>query len=357
MQKQYKTAVVIGRFQPHHQGHLSLFRKAAELADNIVIIVGSSYIARNIKNPFTFEEREAMLYETVKNMFENVYTYGVTDYMYNDSQWISEVSYNVDEAISDIDENDPHPLHVRTFTKDVVIVGYHKDASSWYLDKFPQYDYVEANSEHPLDATTIREQLFTLKDDEYYAWNVPKHVFNFLMKFVKTDEYVALREEYEQNVNYKKPYIGLPYPPIFQTVDAVVFCKSHFLVVKRRASPGKGLLALPGGFLNVDERINNGILRELLEETRIKVREDKLVIRETKTFDHPNRSLRGRTITTTGLIILDDEHELPKVRGSDDAEKAKWIPISKLHTMSDKLFEDHFSILNYWVPIAERYGF
>jgi bifunctional NMN adenylyltransferase/nudix hydrolase len=195
-------------------------------------------------------------------------------------------------------------------------------------------------------------------DDEYYAWNVPVHVFDFLMKFMKTPEYTQLREEYEQNVNYKKPYIGLPYPPIFQTVDAVVFCKSHFLVVKRRASPGKGLWAIPGGFLNADERINNGILRELLEETRIKVREDKLVIRETKTFDHPGRSLRGRTITTAGLIILDDEHDLPKVRGEEsEVTKVKWIPISKLKEMSDKLFDDHFSILEFFVSRIHGYDF
>ena len=55
------------------------------------------------------------------------------------------------------------------------------------------------------------------------------------------------------------------------TVDAVVVQSGHILLVKRGDMPGKGLWALPGGFLNQEETMLDGAIRELKEETKIKV--------------------------------------------------------------------------------------
>ena len=94
------------------------------------------------------------------------------------------------------------------------------------------------------------------------------------------------------------------------------------------------------------------MIRELIEETRIKIdhRILRANIRNVQVFDAPDRSLRGRTITHAGLIVL-NEPKLPQVRGSDDAEKAKWIPISQLYTndMRMKMYEDHWSIASYMI--------
>jgi bifunctional NMN adenylyltransferase/nudix hydrolase len=65
-------------------------------------------------------------------------------------------------------------------------------------------------------------------------------------------------------------------------------------------------------------------------------------------FDHPGRSLRGRTITHAFLFDLDRADKkpgLPRVKGADDAVEAKWIPIAELLKMSDQIFEDHLSII------------
>src|SRR6266853_5831651 len=59
-------AVVIGRFQPFHNGHLELVKKAFEIAPEVLVLVGSSQIARDIKNPFTFSERQDMIWESFK---------------------------------------------------------------------------------------------------------------------------------------------------------------------------------------------------------------------------------------------------------------------------------------------------
>jgi bifunctional NMN adenylyltransferase/nudix hydrolase len=65
-------------------------------------------------------------------------------------------------------------------------------------------------------------------------------------------------------------------------------------------------------------------------------------------FDAPGRSQRGRTITHAIHISLDDgEWNLPKVKGSDDAECARWIPISALN--SEEIFEDHYDIIQFFL--------
>ncbi|MEK7358233.1 MAG: adenylyltransferase/cytidyltransferase family protein, partial [Bdellovibrionota bacterium] len=57
----FKTAVVIGRFQPFHAGHQELIESALTLAEKVVIVVGSAGAARNLRNPFTADERIEMM--------------------------------------------------------------------------------------------------------------------------------------------------------------------------------------------------------------------------------------------------------------------------------------------------------
>jgi bifunctional NMN adenylyltransferase/nudix hydrolase len=116
--------------------------------------------------------------------------------------------------------------------------------------------------------------------------------------------------------------------------------------VRRGKFPGKGLLALPGGFLNPKETIEDCMLRELREETGLRV-PTKVVagsIKSRRVFDDPHRDARGRVITHAFLIELQPmEGGLPKVTGGDDAIEAFWIPISELQP---KLcYADHWDII------------
>ena len=148
---------------------------------------------------------------------------------------------------------------------------------------------------------------------------------------------------------YRKQWENTPYPVIFQTVDSVVIQSGHVLMVKRKSEPGKGLWALPGGFLdaNKDKSVLDCAIRELKEETGIKVPVPVLRgnIVTTKVFDDPHRSSRGRTITHASLIHLPADVTLPKVKGSDDAKVAKWWPLADIKR--EILFEDHKDIIDH----------
>ncbi len=136
-----------------------------------------------------------------------------------------------------------------------------------------------------------------------------------------------------------------PYPPIFVTVDAIVIQSGHVLLVERKAYPGKGLQALPGGFIRGDESLPAACIRELREETQLKVPGPVLKgsIRARRVFDAPFRSQRGRTITHGFLIELAPAPQLPKVKGGDDARHAFWLPLAEL--APEMLFEDHYHII------------
>jgi len=60
-------------------------------------------------------------------------------------------------------------------------------------------------------------------------------------------------------------------------------------------------------------------------------------------FDDPHRSTRGRTITQAFRFDLRPDVELPKVKGSDDAAMALWVPLARIR--SEEMFEDHYFII------------
>jgi bifunctional NMN adenylyltransferase/nudix hydrolase len=216
---------------------------------------------------------------------------------------------------------------------------------------FPQWGYENVGLIEFLSAVDIRDLYFKRDVNmKFIQGVVPETTFDFLEQFRTTPEYEQIIREREFVANYKKQYASLPYPPIFSTADAVVIQSGHVLMIKRRSEPGKGLWALPGGYVNAntDKSVEDAAIRELREETMIKVPAPVLrgSIKRSKVFDAIGRSPRGRIITHAFHIELPDG-ELPKVKGSDDAEKARWVPIAEVK--SEETFEDHYEILQHFL--------
>ncbi len=336
--------VFIGRFQPFHNGHKAVIDAALEQAHEVVVVVGSSFAARNIRNPFTFQERKAMI-EAVyppgrTERTTRVKVVPVSDYPYDDNKWVNAIQKIVDDTVPN--------------AQDVGLIGHSKDSTSYYLNIFPRWkNHVEVPNVDGINATDIRNCYL-----DQWAWTaqnnespnkLPEPVVSLLNSVWNNLQ--ITREEFSMVKKYKEAWKAAPFPPTFMTVDAVVVQSGHILLVKRGDMPGKGQWALPGGFLNQDETMLDGAIRELKEETKIKVPVPVLKgsIKGSKTFDAPNRSSRGRTITQAFHIDL-GVGELPKVKGSDDAEKAFWVPFNQVK--QEKMFEDHFHIIDNFINIG-----
>lgn len=336
--KKYDTVVYIGRFRPPHRAHIETMLRALEEGQQLLILCGSANQARTTKNPWNVTEIGEMIYACLPAGYrERVMILPLRDSAYNDQEW----AHNVQLAV----------VGVTNLDDDIAIIGHDKDESSAYLKMFPQYATIEMDNIDGINATDIRDEYFYSNGDmEEFAdaagSQLPQPIIDYLSAFALTSEYQSLVKEYEFLLKHAEMWATAPYPPIFVTVDAVVIQSGHILLVRRRAEPGKNLFAMPGGYLDAHEHIDVATIRELKEETGIKVPVPVLKgsVKRTKVYDAPNRSLRGRIITHASLIEL-PSGELPKVRGSDETDKVQWVPLNVFHKMEPQMFEDHFQII------------
>jgi len=336
----FKTPIglIIGRFQPFHNAHHKIIKYALQKYNRVIVIIGSNRHARDVHNPFSMSERSNMIMSAFSEQEKKQLTIStVRDYIYNDNMWISEVQRIVDDLNKE--------------EVDICLVGHQRDDSSFYLNLFPQWGFDEVGKlENDISASDIRKTFFTCSDwVDLVSDKLPKHVIDELKHFKTTKNYYNLVEEYKFVESYKSQWNSAPYPPIFVTVDSVVVKSGHVLLVRRKSAPGKNLYAFPGGYLQQKEIIVEGAIRELKEETGIKVSKTDLIksIKNSHVFDNPNRDLRGRIITH-GFYIDLGAGALPHVKGGDDAADAWWVPLHEAFTSDDCFYADHWHILNYF---------
>lgn len=349
MPQKQEYGVFIGRFQPFHNAHLETVHYALERVKELVIVIGSCYAARTVKNPWTGVEREEMIRDCLTSA-ENARVKFVhsRDYLYNDNLWIAAIQGAISQIIED--EAD-----------DVVLFGHRKDSSSFYLKLFPHWELHETPEFGKIDATRIRD-LYFQNDILGVRHLVPSQIERKLtVESIESNRnrgskelarFAELKKEYDFLRDYHRMWENAPYPVTFNTVDACCICSGHVLLVRRKAAPGKGLFALPGGFLNQNEHVLDGAVRELREETGIKLTTQDLMplIVDSKVFDHPLRSLRGRTVTHAFCFDINKkQNKLPVVKGMDDADKAFWMPIAEAFAREEEFFEDHIHMIRAFV--------
>jgi bifunctional NMN adenylyltransferase/nudix hydrolase len=329
----FELAVFIGRFQPFHIGHKQVVDKALTSARKVLILIGSSFEPRGLRNPWSFDEREKMIrdcYSAEDN--KRIICKPLRDIRYNNSLWITQVQ----KAVYQTNGNDD---------SGITLIGLKRTGDGFYTSLFPQWADTPVTHDLDIHGTQIRRQLFGGGDIQPIKNQLPPSVFSSVEKFIASPEGQSLKEEHRFIELYKKGWENVPFEPTHVTVDAVVIQSGHVLLVKRGAQPGKGLLALPGGFIQPEETLLNAAMRKIKDETQLKVPAPVLMgsVKNQMVFDAPFRSARGRTITHAFHIELRGEESLPKIKGGGESGKCFWLPLGQLD--STQMFEDHYFII------------
>jgi 8-oxo-dGTP diphosphatase len=139
------------------------------------------------------------------------------------------------------------------------------------------------------------------------------------------------------------------WPRPMVTVDAAVFTfignTAKLLLINRGREPYKGKWALPGGFVDIDEELEDAVVRELQEETGL----EGVTLKQMHTFGKCGRDPRGRQISIAFMGIATKGHN--KIRAGDDAARAKWFDIEKLP--NDMAF-DHDEVVKVAIAKLKR---
>jgi bifunctional NMN adenylyltransferase/nudix hydrolase len=309
-----KSGIFIGRFQPVHHGHIHALGIAASQVDTLYILVGSANQCRSIKNPWSFDERKQMLQLKLHAArITNFVIVPLNDYKYSDTQWMSDVRATIEHF------NMGSPI----------LFGHMKEGND-YLKWFPELKFRSIEAQYNINATMIRTQMFEDRDSD-----MPSTVL---------DDYDFYQKEKQLFKNY-------PFPETlnFNCSDAVLECQGHVLLIQRKFAPGRGAWALPGGFRNQRETFLDCAIRELQEETNVRVPEKVLraSIVKTELFDDPRRSfgIPRNTMAVYMRINPNPDYTLPRANGADDAALCKWVPLTDALN-NIEMYDDHKDIIS-----------
>lgn len=355
----YTAAVFIGRFQPFHLTHLDVVEAGLDIAEKVIIVIGSSNASSSTKNPFSASEREAMIRGCLSDRDnKRVDIVHVRDYFNIENYWIADLQRRVFELVPK--------------TANIALLGNYKDSSSYYLRSFPQWTFIPVNSQAQLHATDVRQTIFEsfaidatqcddvirfaqLYDDvnanafDMLNAALPGPVLSWLSKnFLFTKKHIALCNEFSDIERFRSQWLTASLPVTFVTACCVVVQSGHILLTKRLISPGKGQLALPFGYLSETESLEETAIRELREQTMIRAASSVVQshIKESRAFDYPNRSQQGRFIMHAFYVKL-PKGDLFEI--SDPSKlTASWLPLMDVGKRENEFFEDHFSIINWF---------
>jgi bifunctional NMN adenylyltransferase/nudix hydrolase len=332
-------AACAGRFLLPSEAHLALVREALALAPRCTVAVRRAVRAPTPANPFPWQQR---------------------------MQWLQDALTSDERERVSIVPLREHWDEERLVRQVQAAVGTQHGPVAWAtgappvdtLDLPSGWSFATAPGADP-DAALVPwlHSLYASDDPALVLAQppspMPAKVAADLAAWTTQPSFATIRDDWRQIAHERRQWSVAPYPVVLATVDAVVQAGGHVLLIRRGRSPGKGLWALPGGFLEPAEAVLQAALRELVEETGLPVsmRDMRLALRGQHVFDHPERSQRGRILTQTFHFDLGDIPP-PPVHGADDAASAQWVPLERLHELEMQLHDDHFHMLDVFLGLT-----
>lgn len=328
--KHFDFTVFIGRFQPIHLGHMHTIRLALRLSDKLIMVIGSHKSAPSTRQPWDSNQRIEMIKKCLNSEeIKKVIFIPIRDRIYSEFAWNQNILNEVLKLF-----NPPYS------NKSIALIGHNKDATSYYLKNFPNWEFIETGNFHNLNSTQFRQSYFSNSIPNYKF--IPNPLKHWLKKYRKSSAFQNLKEEYLFVANKKKQLTQNS----FTVANSLLLCGNYILLVRRKHFPGKYLFALPGGHLEKDETPEEAAFRELKEETNIELNLDDL-----KTFfvsqsyyDYPERNPISRYYAHVFFYRL-SLTLCPKVEAGDDAQEVEWVLLDELAFMESQFFSDHYQII------------
>lgn len=347
------VGVIITRSQPITLGQINrLFIPALKENNAVVVILGSSDTARDDYDPFTAAEREEMILRALHEVAPEYHTTSIVfrpvrDYWYKKTRFLTAIQTAVSTGINEAFDGSVHSSECA-----INLYGVDReDKNSDYLNNFPTWNSkVQIHRVHNDDGFKILSRAY--ESSENWGSGLASSTAQFISEWLETEDGQRISAGNAHIKRYRQKYDPLEeqakHALQFMTVDNVVLHKGHILLVRRRSHPGKGLWALPGGFLEAYETTIDGAKRELREETRLRVKDEWQT--GFQHFDHPTRSRRGRTLTFAYKWEIPAWRDVPQLSPDKGFErevtKVQWFPLAEvINEMSHLLFEDHLDII------------
>ncbi len=283
-----KRALFIGRFQPPHKGHINFIEKISKNFDEVIIGIGSSNKAYTFDNPFTVKEREEMFNESLK--IKNYVIVPIPD-IHNYREWVKHVEKLV-------------PRFDVVFSGNKIVKNLFENAG---------YKVVEIKKKEKFSATTIREAMLAGR-----PWK--KYVCSGVAKIIEKIGGV----ERIKRLYYSSPSIA---------VDVIIEMDGGLVLIERKNYPYGW--AIPGGLVNYGEKVEEAAIREIKEETNLKIKSLKLF----GVYSDPKRDPRRHVISLVYITKVDRG----KIKAGDDAKNVK---IFKFEEIPNKLAFDHRKIID-----------
>src|SRR5215472_6208806 len=138
-------------------------------------------------------------------------------------------------------------------------------------------------------------------------------------------------------------------------VAAVVLRDDEILLVRRGREPLRGMWSLPGGLLELGETTAEGVAREVLEETGIRVRPAEIVATIDRIIRDDDGRVRFHYVLVEWLCLLEIADRGELVCG-DDADEAEWVRRSDISSARFGLVEPTLGVIEKALKLAETMG-
>lgn len=331
----FDIVVQIGAFQPWLQVHQAALELALQQSRQVLLLWVDADRARSAVHPFTATEcRQILGLALPETLRHRVHVMGLRQNLHPGREWA-----NVWQ----------HARQLSGSTEPRLAVLQAPDAPRRYWPNVPRLPY-PADDDPGL---TWRQAAFGSTDPTHvlrqYGDRLVPATRAWFEAWLQGPLRQAVHAEWQLLQHERAAWAAAPYPPTLVTVDCVVQCADHVLLIQRGRQPGQGLHALPGGFLDVHETLVQSACRELCEETGLALPAT-LQPSGQAVFDAPGRSQRGRVITHAYHFVLPDAN-LPVVQAGDDAAQAHWVPLAQLPLLSGQLHDDHALILDHFLHV------